>query len=74
MTIYIVYLVISNKGVMMDDAQKITFLTKDLEEAYSGLAALPALMMELDSDSLVLLKQVLQGMYNAGMAEGEGEI
>ena len=56
----------------MDDAQKITFLTKDLEEAYSGLAALPALMM--GSDSLVLLKQVLQGMYNAGMAEGEGAI
>jgi len=58
----------------MDDTQKIKFLTKDLVEAYSALAALPALMVGLDSDSLVLLKQVLQGMYNAGMAEGEGEI
>lgn len=56
----------------MDDTQKIKFLTKDLDEAYSALAALPALMVELDSDSLVLLKQVLQGMYNAGLAEGEG--
>lgn len=58
----------------MDDTQRIKFLTKDLVEAHSALAALPALMVGLDSDSLVLLKQVLQGMYNAGLAEGEGTI